>query len=422
MKTPCDSSTQNCDSCGNQAEVRNRDCFCKTFDATMLQNILGNTEILRNYSAMFSNTAVFISAAQLNAMRELISAIERVFALPAYLQDVINRSADLSRINPGTAGVFMGYDFHMSAEGPKLIEINTNAGGAFLNAILANSQIDCCYSDANLLNADKQHLDQKFVDMFLQEWKSQRGDQPLNNIAIVDEHPEQQFLYPEFKIAQQLFEAHQIKAFILAPEDLMLKNGKLCYRDQPIDFIYNRLTDFSLKNHPAILSAYQENAVVLTPSPRHHAVYADKRNLIILSDPQRLADYGADEKDIIQLQSGVPKTVLVSAQNADALWAQRKKLFFKPAQGFGSRAAYRGEKLTKGVWQEILQGEYIAQELVVPSERGVQVDDVKTSLKMDLRAYVYRGEIQLLAARLYQGQTTNFRTAGGGFAPVFISR
>jgi hypothetical protein len=26
----------------------------------------------------------------------------------------------------------------------------------------------------------------------------------------------------------------------------------------------------------------------------------------------------------------------------------------------------------------------------------------------------------LVAARLYQGQTTNFRTPGGGFAPVFV--
>jgi hypothetical protein len=39
-------------------------------------------------------------------------------------------------------------------------------------------------------------------------------------------------------------------------------------------------------------------------------------------------------------------------------------------------------------------------------------------LKLDLRSYVYAGRIQLVAARLYQGQTTNFRTAGGGFAPV----
>jgi hypothetical protein len=37
---------------------------------------------------------------------------------------------------------------------------------------------------------------------------------------------------------------------------------------------------------------------------------------------------------------------------------------------------------------------------------------------VDLRYYVYDGRTQLLAARLYQGQTTNFRTQGGGFAPV----
>jgi hypothetical protein len=43
------------------------------------------------------------------------------------------------------------------------------------------------------------------------------------------------------------------------------------------------------------------------------------------------------------------------------------------------------------------------------------------TLKYDLRVYAYAGEIQLLAARLYQGQTTNFRTPGGGFAPVRVA-
>jgi hypothetical protein len=32
---------------------------------------------------------------------------------------------------------------------------------------------------------------------------------------------------------------------------------------------------------------------------------------------------------------------------------------------------------------------------------------------------VYDAAVQLITARLYQGQTTNFRTSGGGFAPVF---
>lgn len=53
---------------------------------------------------------------------------------------------------------------------------------------------------------------------------------------------------------------------------------------------------------------------------------------------------------------------------------------------------------------------------------GQLVNKEQTVLKMDIRAYVYNSEIQLLAARLYQGQTTNFRTQGGGFAPVFVAQ
>ena len=42
-------------------------------------------------------------------------------------------------------------------------------------------------------------------------------------------------------------------------------------------------------------------------------------------------------------------------------------------------------------------------------------------LKADIRCYAYRGKPLLYAARLYQGQTTNFRTPGGGFAPVLTA-
>ena len=68
---------------------------------------------------------------------------------------------------------------------------------------------------------------------------------------------------------------------------------------------------------------------------------------------------------------------------------------------------------------DIEQGGYVPQTLVPPSERRLLVDGVELDLKMALRDYVYRGEIQLVSARLYQGQTTNFRTPGSGFAAVF---
>ena len=88
------------------------------------------------------------------------------------------------------------------------------------------------------------------------------------------------------------------------------------------------------------------------------------------------------------------------------------------SRGFGARAVYRGDKLTKKVWEQIQQGQYIAQALVPPPLRAIQVGDSATELKFDLRAYAYAGRVQLLAARTYSGQTTNFRTEGGGFAPV----
>ena len=60
----------------------------------------------------------------------------------------------------------------------------------------------------------------------------------------------------------------------------------------------------------------------------------------------------------------------------EALWAQRRQLFFKPADGYGSKAAYRGDKLTRRVWGEIVAGNFVAQALVPPSERLVDVAGV----------------------------------------------
>jgi hypothetical protein len=126
---------------------------------------------------------------------------------------------------------------------------------------------------------------------------------------------------------------------------------------------------------------------------------------------------GVSDADIATLQSGIPHTFVVQADLEDTLWSERKHLFFKPYSGYGSKGAYRGEKLTKRVFGEILQSGYIAQKMAAPGERRVSDEE---SLKYDVRCYTYDGKIQLLAARLYQGQTTNFRTPGGGFAAVRV--
>lgn len=413
---------------GNTADDLNRSCFCKTLNRTQLHSFLQadeiNQDVLVSQPQLFSNTSVFISSSHAEQMRCIVDAVTRVVKLPGYSKHILTEAyGHITSEGMAAEGVFMGYDFHMSDLGPQVIEVNTNAGGAFLNAALVSAQVECCCAEGIPLSLLKTNLETEFMTMFLHEWELQNKDKPLKIIAIVDEDPEQQFLYPEFLMAQRLFEKNGFIAVLVDPGELEFLNGKLQYRNQTIDLVYNRLTDFALKAKESrpLRQAFEANAVVVTPNPYHHALYANKRNLILLSDKNMLEQFGASEEDIAILQAGIPTTRLVTAENEQELWAGRKQLFFKPATGFGSRAAYRGDKLTKRVWSDILQGEYVAQQIVLPSDRGILVDGQVTALKMDIRAYVYAGEIQLLAARLYQGQTTNFRTQGGGFAPVFIA-
>ena len=77
-------------------------------------------------------------------------------------------------------------------------------------------------------------------------------------------------------------------------------------------------------------------------------------------------------------------------------------------------------KITRKVWSEILSADYVAQDIVPPSARTISIDGRTESMKVDLRNYTNDGLVHLIAARLYKGQTTNFRTPGGDFAPVFI--
>ena len=356
--------------------------------------------------SLFSPYRVEVSGENASRMAQIVKTIERVAALEAYRESVLQWAPPIARYDPGTHGVFFGYDFHIGEQGPKLIEINTNAGGGYLNVLLARAW------------GMQTKAEDAFFDMFMNEWKLKKGNTLPERIAIVDDDCESQFLYPEFRLFKKLFEKRGLAAVIANAKDLEYRNGFLFYEEARIDLVYNRLTDFSLEleAHSVLREAYLSGAVVLTPHPRAHALYADKRNLSVLTDRQCLSDFGLDEETADILLQGIAKTRIVKKENAEALWHERRQLFFKPGSGYGAKAVYRGEKLTKRVWGEILEVPYVSQEYVPAME--FEADG--RIFKYDYRNFSYHGEVQLLAARLYQGQTTNFRTEGGGFAPVAV--
>lgn len=415
------------------ADALNRSCHCINVDRDALQVSLeqrfGEAGVLarlqRSHPHLFADTPVFVSPDQISAMRAIIDAIERVVTNREYREQVLAWAPGIAGHDQGTNGVFFGYDFHLTRDGPRLIEINTNAGGAMLLLHVAGAQQACCDAVENVVvgPTDLADVERSFVEMFRREFDSVAPGRTLNRIAIVDENPDDQFLGPEFTLFEQLFARHEIDAVVAAPERLAMADGVLRIDGKRVDLVYSRLTDFYLQSDAcrALSAAYRRNAAAVTPGPFSHALYANKRNLTLLSDRDRLTGLGVDEDTVATLESGIPTTRRVTRESADRLWAQRKELFFKPCRGFGSRGAYKGAKLTRKTWDKLLDGDYVAQKLVPPSERLVVANGDKRSLKTDVRCYTYGGEIQLLGARLYRGQTTNLRTEGGGLAAVFTT-
>ena len=307
---------------------------------------------------MFSPYRVTASQTHAIRMAEIIRGIERVAMFDAYREMALQWAPSIAKFDPGTHGVFFGYDFHIGENGPRLIEINTNAGGAYLNVLLAKAW------------GESTDAEETFQDMFMEEWRLKRGGGELRHIAIVDDDCASQFLYPEFCLFRKLFERYGISASIVDARDLEFREGHLFHGDRQVDLVYNRLTDFSLEAdfHLALRQAYLADAVVLTPHPRAHALFADKRNLSILTDRNSLGSIGVDAETAALLLGGIAKTRIVKESDPEELWAQRRNLFFKPGTGYGAKAVYRGDKLTRRVWSEILTGNYVCQEYVPAME------------------------------------------------------
>src|SRR3546814_4054594 len=103
--------------------------------------------------------------------------------------------------------------------------------------------------------------------------------------------------------------------------------------------VYNRLTDFALEeaSHTGLRQAYLAGEVALTPHPRAHALFADKRNLAVLGDPVLLGRFGVDAGSTALLAQVIPPTVEVVRGNLDALWAARNGYLDRKSTRLNSR-------------------------------------------------------------------------------------
>lgn len=363
--------------------------------------------------AAISRIPVVLPRTELRPMLRLVRALYRLSHQSAYRALVEPELPQVARFDPGYDSVMMGYDFHLTLEGPRLIEVNTNAGGGML-AWWAQ-QPAARDSGGALPRRLQQGLRRSFAEELRGQGGEGRGVPPLT--VILDENPGEQFLYPEMQAFARLFEDWGGRAAVVDPSQLQAGPDGVWLEGKRVDLIYNRHCDFYLETPQmaGLRAAYLAGSVCLTPNPRSYGLLGDKRRMILWSDPAVLEQLELPAQQQKLLLKGVPESRLLADLDLQAVWRERNDWVFKPVDRFGSRGVFLGRKISKTRFQELPAETTLVQRLATPSLTPVEGGG---EMKTDYRLFVYRDRILGVAARIYQGQVTNLRTPGGGFAPI----
>ncbi len=137
-----------------------------------------------------SSVTVNLPRHDLRQMLRLVRLLFHMSQSKTYRELVFPDLPEVARFDPGHAALMMGYDFHLTEQGPRLIEVNTNAGGAYI-AWLSEQQTN--RPSAIPLS---HRFQTRLLQSYLQEWHDfSGGERPLKNVLVMDEDPEQQPLY-----------------------------------------------------------------------------------------------------------------------------------------------------------------------------------------------------------------------------------
>ncbi len=341
----------------------------------------------------------------LHRMLRVARILFRLSQHPGYRQEVYARVPANAQFDPRHDAVMMGYDFHLTDAGPRLIEVNTNAGGSYL-ALQSESA------------PARQRFFTRAIQTFFDDY-ARYGAGTLRNLVILDELPGEQFLFPEMEAFARAFAAEGLETRILDPSELVADARGVFNAGIRCDMLYNRHCDFYLES-PAmagVREAYLAAAVCLSPNPHSYGLLADKRRMLLWCDPERLRAWGLTERERTTLALGIPDCRMLADVDPDVMWEERKDWVFKPVALFGSRGVLTGDKITRKRFHGLEPESTLCQRLVEPSLHAYPDG---REFKADFRLFVYRDRLLGVAARLYRGQVTNMRTEGGGFARVEI--
>ena len=351
-------------------------------------------------TSMASATPIPISAADFRIMLNFSRSIFRLKDNAVYLSALAPNLPEAAHIPAEWPSLLMGYDFHLTPNGPKLIEINNNAGGLYIGDQRWIPQPD--------IPEMNRSLKQRLIDMFHAEWST---------IAIMDEQVRDQYMYPEMCAYADLLRQGGRKVWVCCPEDVDLTEAGLFIDGQRLDAIYNRHTDFYLEDKPLqhIRTAYERGQVAINPHPRSYALIGDKSRMVDWWRPG-LLDSCLDAQQLAEIRAVTPLTRQLSEMDLQQAWNERRQWVFKPAARHGGKGVLLGKAMSRKRFASLDVAETIVQQWIPASLVNVEGNE----MKLDIRLYMHGESLIALAGRVWRGQVTNFREPGSGWVSLAV--
>lgn len=377
--------------------------FYKTVETTAHKLFPSLSGVEVSWEHLISPLELKLPHSVFDTAKSAIEAFYRVSRSPAYSAEL--PPDPVGSHSGGHQSVLMAYDFHTTEDGQCfLVEINTNGAGFMLSSLMQMAKT------GQKPDGFKPLMDLR--ESFLSELKLAKiQNKGPPNIAICDDNVLEQKMYPEFLMYNDWFKAQGWTSEIVEAREF-----------RKADMVYNRSTDFYLESETSasLREAHLKNLACITPNPHEYWLLADKERLIQFGSDSFWNKIGGHVTD----RDAINKVLIPTFEKSqfastDEIWEQRKTLFFKPKRSHGGKSVYRGESVSRKVFERLMLEDILIQKFQ-PAQKFPTDDErsVLNNWKFDVRFYVYQDRIQMCVARAYQGQVTNFASPLGGFTFV----
>jgi uncharacterized circularly permuted ATP-grasp superfamily protein len=342
-------------------------------------------------------------------------------------------------VDPGEPDVVLSrLDAFATAEGPRFVEINSDAPAGFgYGDRMADvfRALPIFRALAARVPVSYEPSAHRLVEAVLRTWRD-RGGSAAPTVAIVDWAEVR--TRADQEILQQVFEAAGVRCLLADPQALEVRAGRLWSGAIAVDVVYRRAVLSELiereQEAGAFFDAYRRGLAVFVNSLRCH-LSEDKAFFALLTDEA----YGAllTEEEHAFVGRVVPWTRKVEegktrkdGQEIDLLpyvLRHRESLVLKPAHAYGGRSVYVGNETDAAAWETAVRAgiglAWVVQERVAIPEEIFPVFEGGSLafefLKVNVSPFHVAGSEVGAITRVSRSKVINV-SAGGGSVPTFV--